>query len=243
MPAKKYESSDMKRSGAALFAIAALYLVSGCATSGDSPLQTGKQAYDTIPEHIDMSREGEVIHAGDRLSVRVFGEPEISGDEFYVDGAGFIQVPLVGDVIAAGQTARELANELQRRLSARFVRDASVTVAVTERPQSTFTVEGDVNAPGVYPASPSMTLLSALAQAKSPTKTAKTSDIIIFRNINGQRAGGRFNLVDIRRGRAPDPQIAAGDTIVVVNSAVKSAWRDLLAALPLLNTFIFLKNR
>jgi polysaccharide biosynthesis/export protein len=231
----------MIRSGAVLSALAVLSLLGGCATSGPSPLAGGAAAYETIPEHADLGFQAEAIQPGDRLSVRVFGEPDISGDDFYVDSRGYIQVPLVGEVIAGGQSAHELSAELQRRLSLRFVRNASVTVAVTARPQSTFTVEGDVNAPGVFTATSSTTLLSALAQAKSPTKTAKTGDIIIFRNVNGQRTGGRFDLAAVRRGRAPDPQVVAGDTVVVVNSAAKSAWRDVLAALPVLNAFVLLK--
>ena len=232
----------MKRTGVIVCVAVAAMVLSGCTTAGSSPLPTGEAAYQVIPEHADVAKAGEAIQPGDRLAIRVFGEPELTGEQYVVDSAGYIQVPLLGELIAGGQTPRELALELQRRLSARYVRDASVTVAVMDRPQSTFTVEGDVTTPGVYPASTTTTLLTAMAQAKSPTKTAMTNDVIVFRKINGQRAGGRFNLTDIRRGRAPDPQILAGDTIVVMNSALKSAWRDTLAALPLLNTFILLRQ-
>lgn len=242
MPDVKYESSDMIRYGAVLPALALIAVLGGCASTGPSPLPAGAQAYEVIPERLDTARQNEVIQTGDRLSIRVFGEPEISGDDFFVDSGGYIQVPLIGEVIAGGQTARELASELQRRLSARFVRNASVTVAMTERPQANFAVEGDVTNPGVFPATGSTTLLSALAQAKSPTKTAKTNDVIVLRMVNGQKVGGRFDVNAIRRGRAADPQIVAGDTVVVVNSAGKSAWRDVLAALPLLNTFVLLRN-
>lgn len=231
----------MKRIGAVISVSAAALLLSGCETSGNSPLPKGAAAYQAIPEHAVSASQAEGILPGDHLAIKVFGEPELSGDSYVVDSNGFIQVPLLGEVIAAGQSARELALELQRRLSARYVRDASVTVAVIDRPQATYTVEGEVNSPGVYPATASSTLLSALAVSKSPTKTAKTDDIMVFRTINGQRAGGRFKLTDIRRGRAPDPQILPGDTIVVVNSALKSAFRDTLAALPLLNTFVLLR--
>jgi len=165
-----------------------------------------------------------------------------AGDEYFVDDKGYIQFPLLGEVIVAGQTPHAFALDLQRRLSARYVRDASVIVTVLERLQSTFTVEGEVNGPGIYPVSSSSTLLSAMALSKSPTRTAKTDEILIYRNIDGQRSGGRFNLNDIRRGRASDPQILPGDTIIVLSSATKSAWRDLLQALPLLNAFTLLRN-
>lgn len=232
----------MIRTGPALAVISALALLAGCASAGPSPLPEGAAAYAQFPERVDAGEQADLIRPGDRLAIRVFGEPELTGDGYSVDTNGYIQVPLVGEVIAAGQSARGLATELQRRLAARYVREPSVTVTVLERPQSTFTVEGDVTSPGVFPATAQTSLLSAMAQAKSPTKTAKTNDVIVFRTINGQRTGGRFDLAAIRRGRAADPQILAGDTIVVVNSASKSAWRDILAALPLLNTFVLLRN-
>ena len=232
----------MKRYQALSAVAAATFLLQGCASSGPSPLPQGSAAYEIIPERGEQAAQRDVIGPGDHLTIRVFGEPELSGDDYVVDSAGYIQMPLLGEVIVAGQTTRELSADLVRRLNSRFVRNASVAVSLGERPQATFTVEGDVNGPGVFTAYPTSTLLSAMAVARSPTKTAKTSDVIIFRTINGQRAGARFDLNAIRRGRAGDPQVMAGDTIVVVNSVAKSAWRDTLAALPLLNTFVLLRQ-
>jgi len=232
----------MKRSATLGCILAGVALLGGCTSAGPSPLPTGQKAYEAVPEHVDLPQTSEAIRPGDRIAIKIFGEPDLSGENYVVDAAGYIQLPLVGEVIAAGQTPRQLSAELQRRLATRFVRDASITLTVVERTVDTFTVEGEVNNPGVFTATPTATLLSAMALARSTKDTAKTDDIIVFRNINGQRAGGRFNLSAIRRGRSPDPQIIAGDMIVVVNSAGKSAWRDLLGALPLLNTFVLLRN-
>ncbi|MFM5931577.1 MAG: polysaccharide biosynthesis/export family protein [Novosphingobium sp.] len=214
--------------------------LSACAASGKpSTLPQGAAAYEAIPEKVDNGELAARIQAGDRLAIRVFGEPELSSDNFRVDPVGFVQLPLIGEMIAAGQTPRELRAEIARRLGARFIRDPQVAVTVLDRPRSTFTVEGSVESPGVFEANTGTTLLTALAQAKSPNKTAKLDEIMVFRIVNGRRAGGRFNLNDIRRGNAPDPQILAGDTIVVGNSALKSSWRDFLAAAPLFNIFTF----
>jgi polysaccharide export outer membrane protein len=232
----------MNRIGAALIATAAILLASGCTSTGPSPLPSGAAAYQNIPERADSSEMIDAIHVGDRLAIRVFGEPELTSDGYIVDGTGYIQVPLLGDVIATGQTPRSLAKELQRRLANNYIRDASVTVVVAERTLSTYTVEGSVGAPGVYPAGPSTTLLTALAQAKSPLKTAKNDDVLVLRTTNGQKTGGRFSLTEIRRGRAPDPQILAGDTVVVVNSASKTAWQEFLQAVPVFNIFLLVKR-
>jgi len=232
----------MNRFRAAPLVVVAVLLAGGCKTAGPSPLPAGPEAYRNVPERASQAGVAETIRPGDRLSIRVFGEPELSSDSYSVESTGYLQVPLIGDVIAAGLTTRELAKELQRRLGKSYLRDASVTVALLERPLATYTVEGSVNQPGVFPVNENTTLLTALAQARSPTKTAKADDVLVLRNANGQKTGGRFNLTDIRRGRAADPQIIAGDTIVVINSATKSAWQDFLQAVPVFNVFLLVRR-
>ncbi|WP_292684542.1 hypothetical protein [Novosphingobium sp.] len=59
--------------------------------------------------------------------------------------------------------------------------------------------------------------------------------------MGGQRMGGRFDLREIRAGKAPDPQILAGDTIVVGLSEGRSVYRDILQSAPLFNLFYLLK--
>jgi polysaccharide export outer membrane protein len=112
-----------------------------------------------------------------------------------------------------------------------------VAVIVTERRRTSFTVEGDVREPGVFEAVPGTSLLTAIAQAKSPTDTARLDEVMIFRVVGGQRMGARFNVDDIRKGRAADPQVLAGDTIVVGRSGLKSAWKQFLQAAPAFNLF------
>ena len=65
--------------------------------------------------------------------------------------------------------------------------------------------------------------------------------MIVFRNIDGKRNAAAFDLTAIRRAEAPDPEIYGNDIIVVDGNNVKSAYREVLGALPLvglLNTFI-----
>ena len=148
-----------------------------------------------------------------------------------------IQVPLAGEIAAAGKSASALRDELVSRLGARFIRDPQVSVTIVERRRTTFAVEGDVREPGIFEAVNGTTLLSAIAQAKSTSDTARLDEVMIFRHANGQRMGARFNLDDIRKGRAPDPQVLAGDTIVVGRSGLKEAWKQFLQAAPAFNLF------
>ena len=86
-----------------------------------------------------------------------------------------------------------------------------------------------------------MTLLGAVAMARSPNNVANLSNVIILRTVKGQRMAARFDLHDVRSGRAPDPQIIAGDTVVVGYSVARGAWREFLQATPLFNIFYLVK--
>lgn len=233
----------MRALGTVLLGCGMAGLLAACSTGlGPRPLPAGEAAYQAIPVRVANPTDDSAIAAGDKLSIKVFGEPGLTSDSYIVQNDGTLQVPLVGELAVEGRTPRQLAADLTARLGARYIRDPHVAVAILEKLPNTFSVEGAVNQPGLYNAAPSTTLLQALAQAKGPTQVALTSDVIVFRAINGQQAGARFDINHIRRGEAPDPQILAGDKIEVISSRSKTTFRDVLASLPALNTFILFKS-
>jgi polysaccharide export outer membrane protein len=177
-----------------------------------------------------------LIGPSDVLDIRVAYEPELNVDSATVDTSGDIAVPLAGTVRAAGKTSTQLAADIQSRL-ARYVRRPEVSVNIREFSRQTVTVEGDVEEPGVYPVPGTSSLLQAVARAQGPTRTAKLSEVIIFRTVNGQRMGAVFDLRRIRNGFDPDPLILGGDIVVVGYSELKGAFRDFLGAAPVLAVF------
>ena len=210
--------------------------MSGCASHPVNPLPVGAAAYTTMDVKADVPGE-DIVRPGDHLAIRVLGEPELTSDAYIVDAKGSIQVPLAGELLVAGRNPGEVRDELTRRLGSRFIRNPQVTVGISQRRRTTFVVEGDVREPGIFEAAPGTTLLSAMAQAKSTTDTARLDEVMIFRMLDGQRIGARFNLGDIREGRATDPIILAGDTVVVGRSGLKNGWKQFLQAVPLFNLF------
>lgn len=174
---------------------------------------------------------------GDEIAVLVFQEPELSVPRTRVDEAGMVVVPLLGEIRAADLTAGQLGAQIAARLGEGYLRNPQVTVSVLSVVPAQASVEGEVNAPGVFPITRDETLLTTLARARSPTRTARDDDVFVFRNVAGQRMGGRFDLEQIRAGRAPDPRILGGDVIVVGYSVAKGRFRDFLQAAPLLNLF------
>ena len=214
-------------------------ILSACQSSLRSEgLPQGDAAYAIAPPQDAAAKpKAYRIGPGDMISVQVFQEPELSSDKVQVDDVGRIQVPLAGDVLAAGLTAPELANVIAERLGREFLRNPQVAVAIVTPREQTVAVEGEVKMPGVYKITPGDTLLSAIARAQSPTNVARLDEIIIFRIVNGRRMGARFDLREIRAGRAADPQVLAGDVVVVGYSSLRGVYRDILQAAPLLNVF------
>lgn len=214
-------------------------VLAGCQTASRAEgLPQGQAAYEIAPPADTAAKpQAYRIGAGDLISVQVFQEPDLSSDKIQVDDVGRIQIPLAGDILAAGLTGPELAAVIAERLGREFIRYPRVVVSVVSTREQSVAVEGEVKMPGVYKVTPNDTLLSAIARAQSPTNVARLDEVIVFRTVNGRRMGARFDLREIRAGRAPDPQILGGDVIVVGFSSLKGVYRDILQAAPLLNVF------
>jgi polysaccharide export outer membrane protein len=104
----------------------------------------------------------------------------------------------------------------------------------------TITVDGAVGLPGVFPIQGATTLVKAVATARGLTENANPRRVIVFRNIDGKRMAAQFDLQQIRRAEAPDPEIFGNDIVIVDGNTSRSAYREILGALPLvglLNVF------
>lgn len=213
--------------------------LAGCAGPRPSGLAQGSAAYRVIPVAPEASAAPSArrLQAGDTIAVKVFREPDFSTDKVVLDELGNAQLPVLGEVAAAGSTPNELSARIAARLGERYLRNPRVTVALVGSVAQLVTVEGQVQAPGVYPLGRNETLLTSLARAGSPTQLAALDQVVVFRTLNGQRMGAVFDLRKIRTGSAPDPQIVDGDVVVVGFSQLKGAYRDFLAATPLLGLF------
>lgn len=176
----------------------------------------------------------------DTIDVRVFQVAELSG-EHKVDLNGYINMPLIGKVLAQGKSSEELGQHLADRLGQKYLRSPNVNVMLKEAVARTVTIDGAVGLPGVYPIQGATTLIKAVATARGTTSESNPRRVVIFRNIQGKRTAAQFDLQSIRRGEATDPDIYGNDIIVVDGNTSRSAYRELLAALPvvgILNTFI-----
>jgi polysaccharide export outer membrane protein len=119
------------------------------------------------------------LGTGDKLKITVYGEDDLSG-EMIVDGSGQIQLPLVGQVNAAGLTVHQFVAEVTQILGAKYLRDPKVSVSIENyRP---FYIIGEVNKPGEYPYENGLSALGAVALAGGYTFRADDDDVYIRRN-------------------------------------------------------------
>jgi polysaccharide export outer membrane protein len=156
-----------------------------------------------------------------------------------VSEAGTVSFPLVGEVRAAGRTAREVEQDLTRSLGGRYLQNPQVTVFIKEYNSQRVTVEGAVKKPGVYPIQGSMSLLQAVAIAQGFEQTADDT-VVVFREIDGRRAAARFDIASIRSGATRDPQLQAGDVVVAGTSQLKEGFNTLIKLAPIASVFALL---
>jgi len=179
----------------------------------------------------DPSSKAYKVGPLDVLDVTVFKVPDLS-KSVQVSENGTISFPLVGEVQAGGKTAREIEQSLTKLLGAKYLRNPQVTVFVKEYNSQRVTIEGAVKKPGVIPMVGGLSLLQAVAQAQGLETTAETS-ALVFRVTNGKRAAAKYDISDIRDGKADDPQLQAGDVIIVPTSDMKEGFNTVLRVLPL----------
>jgi polysaccharide export outer membrane protein len=176
----------------------------------------------------------------DSLDVTVFQIQDLSLKKVQVDAGGRLRLPLIGAVDAGGRTAAELSADIAARLREKYLQDPQVAVVVVEALTQKVTVEGAVNEAGVFPLKGRTGLLEAVAEAKGESRTGNPRRVAIVRNVDGAPHAARFDLTAIRAGRARDPEVVAGDTVVVDGSRAGILWRNLVETLPALVVFSYL---
>ena len=172
----------------------------------------------------------------DTVKITVFQVKDLT-DEFEVDLAGNVSMPLIGNVKAADLTLDELDKAITTKLGEKYLQDPDVTVSLKESTRRKVTVDGAVLEPGMYPINGPTTLMQAISLAKGVNQWANPRRVAIFRQIDGKQQAAAFDLTDIRRGKAEDPPIYRGDIVVVDGSRIKEIQQQLLQSIPILGLF------
>jgi polysaccharide biosynthesis/export protein len=109
-----------------------------------------------------QSSEAYALAPGDRITLTVLGQPELSG-EMTVDGSGNIILPVVGPIQIENLTVLGCQQLIRDKLADGFLKEPVVSVRISE-PRPLY-VLGDVRTPGAYPFRYGSTVQSAVALA------------------------------------------------------------------------------
>jgi polysaccharide export outer membrane protein len=155
-----------------------------------------------------------ILGAADVIRVSVWKNADLS-QTVTVGPDGFVSLPLLGDVHAAGMTANQLAQDLSSRLSS-YVVSAQVTVSVVDIRSRQVYVMGQVGKPGGYPLIAPITVLQLIAQAGGLTIFANRKEIFILRGSKADLQRLKFNYISAIHGDVnQNINLQPGDTVIV----------------------------
>jgi polysaccharide biosynthesis/export protein len=144
--------------------------IAGFATCASAQTHTGSQTF---------SAGTYVLGPNDRVRVKVYGEPDITG-EYEIDASGQVSIPLAGRMRASGMTTKQLERAITSALSKDIVRDPKVNVEIVAyRP---YYILGEVKKAGEYPYRLGLTVMDAVASAGGFTYRANESKVYLRRS-------------------------------------------------------------
>lgn len=158
-----------------LMSVVVLASMVGCASGG--------RVVETAPPDEMLSIAEYQIGVGDVLDVNVWRNEDLTRSVL-VRPDGKISLPLVGDVIAAGTTARDLSATLQDKFL-NFIRNPQVTIIVSSADSAEFAnrirVTGAVQNPISTAYRKGMTVLDLVLEAGGLTEFALADKALLFR--------------------------------------------------------------
>ena len=105
---------------------------------------------------------GYTLGPGDQISLHVESLEELPDRPIFIDPSGFIDLPLAGQVQAAGLTLQQLKAVLITKLS-RFITNPQISINLAASGSQPVSVIGEVNSPGVRQLAGTKRLLEVLS--------------------------------------------------------------------------------
>lgn len=147
------------------------------------------------------------LAAGDVITIRVFGEDDLSREKVRLSDAGTIPYPVLGEVKALGLTIGVIEKSITDGLRGNYLVNPRVSVTIEEyRP---FYINGMVTSPGGYPYQPGLTVLKAASLAGGFKERASFSKISIIRENDTKNQPQKVDI---------NATVNPGDTIFIEES-------------------------
>jgi len=195
-----------------IVAMTAAVALSQSKPSAVNPLQEPAHEKFSLTVTVDY-----IIGPEDVLEISVWRNADLS-KIVEVRPDGRISLPLIGDVVAVGKTASQLADMISVKLK-EYKENPQVSIVVKEVHSYVIYVLGEVAHTGKYPLKSKTTLLQAVTIAGGFTPVAARNKIVIFRfSENGEKdvkIKASYDDIVLRDAAAQNILLKPGDTIVV----------------------------
>jgi protein involved in polysaccharide export with SLBB domain len=151
---------------------------------------------------LSYAKEAYILGAGDKISIKVFGQEDLSIESF-LGNSGSVNYPFLGDVKVAGLSIKQVELFITKGLKGDYLINPNVYVQVIAyRP---FYIHGEVKKPGGYPYQPSMTINQAVALAGGLTDRADKDKISLYKEADKK----------LKQHATLQHNVSAGDTITI----------------------------
>jgi polysaccharide export outer membrane protein len=193
--------------------------------SVDDHAATGSAAYTPATTTMPRPTAGTpdpanyVLGPEDQITVSVFGADDINARPATISNDGMVQLPMVGQVHAAGLTVEQFQTVLITAYK-KFFKEPQVTVQVTDSRSQPVSVAGNVNTPGVVQLRGNRNLLEVISMAGGLRADAGDSVLLTrrldegpipvqgtFTDPSGQFTVAHINVRDIMTGKDPQGNI------------------------------------
>jgi polysaccharide export outer membrane protein len=161
------------------------------------------------------------ITPGDVIELTFVYVPEFN-QSLTVQPDGYVSLRGVRDLHAQGRTVPEFQQELLEAYAA-VLRDPVVSVVLKEFEKPYFVAAGEVAHPGKFDLRGATTVTQALAFAGGTTKSAKSSQVILFRHFSSDLLEVKqINVKKMYSSRdlSEDVVLRPGDTVFVPTSMI-----------------------
>jgi len=182
------------------------------------PTVTSAWAQSSDTAVTDSAGRADLLRPGDVLKLKVWREPEWSG-EYAVDESGVAVLPRLGAIRVTTMSPDSLRQFLVDSLG-RFLRNPSIEVIPLRRIQ----ILGAVRTPGLYPVPATVSVGDAVALAGGATPDGKSDRVVLRRN------GKRLQIHLTQDTRLADTPIRTGDELFVPQRSWVSRNVGLVAA-------------
>ena len=157
-----------------------------------------------------------LLRVGDIFDMNLSGMPaEFAGDfklQYTVGSEGTVNVPLIGELRAAGLTTTQFERNVEAKLvSEKIFTRPTVLIAVAQA-QRYVSISGGVRQPQRLSWSSDLTLSSAIGNCAGLSDFGSPKGIRIIRE---GKIFGVFNLTELQKDPSKDPKLYPGDQVLV----------------------------